>query len=112
MIIVTLFSVTANNCLPAKPNPQRLVNDYAEVLSSSTITQLERRLEIFNDTTSTQITLVTIKDLCGEEPSFFAFELGEKWGVGDRDFDNGIVCLLYTSPSPRDKRQSRMPSSA
>ena len=24
----------------------------------------------------------------------------------------GNVCLLYTSPSPRDKRQSRMPSSA
>ena len=29
------------------------------------------------------------------------------------DFSGGIaVCLLYTSPSPRDKRQSRMPSSA
>ena len=26
--------------------------------------------------------------------------------------DNGYFCLLYTSPSPRDKRQSRMPSSA
>ena len=25
---------------------------------------------------------------------------------------NQITCLLYTSPSPRDKRQSRMPSSA
>ena len=25
---------------------------------------------------------------------------------------NTIICLLYTSPSPRDKRQSRMPSSA
>ena len=25
---------------------------------------------------------------------------------------NHISCLLYTSPSPRDKRQSRMPSSA
>ena len=26
---------------------------------------------------------------------------------------NGVsICLLYTSPSPRDKRQSRMPSSA
>ena len=25
---------------------------------------------------------------------------------------NHNVCLLYTSPSPRDKRQSRMPSSA
>ena len=26
--------------------------------------------------------------------------------------NNANVCLLYTSPSPRDKRQSRMPSSA
>ena len=26
--------------------------------------------------------------------------------------DQKISCLLYTSPSPRDKRQSRMPSSA
>ena len=25
---------------------------------------------------------------------------------------NMLICLLYTSPSPRDKRQSRMPSSA
>ena len=25
---------------------------------------------------------------------------------------SSTVCLLYTSPSPRDKRQSRMPSSA
>ena len=27
-------------------------------------------------------------------------------------FEDYITCLLYTSPSPRDKRQSRMPSSA
>ena len=26
--------------------------------------------------------------------------------------DQSYICLLYTSPSPRDKRQSRMPSSA
>ena len=34
--------------------------------------------------------------------------------AGDRTFDNwsATFCLLYTSPSPRDKRQSRMPSSA
>ena len=29
-----------------------------------------------------------------------------------RDEANALTCLLYTSPSPRDKRQSRMPSSA
>ena len=30
-------------------------------------------------------------------------------GFGDAQY---LGCLLYTSPSPRDKRQSRMPSSA
>ena len=37
-------------------------------------------------------------------------QMGHKsgWGTDNR----GDACLLYTSPSPRDKRQSRMPSSA
>ena len=36
-------------------------------------------------------------------------------GVVGKDFtegDRSILCLLYTSPSPRDQRGSRMPSSA
>ena len=33
-------------------------------------------------------------------------------GGGGRPGEDNICCLLYTSPSPRDKRQSRMPSSA
>ena len=28
------------------------------------------------------------------------------------DFDLALICLLYTSPSPRDRQKSRMPSSA
>ena len=32
--------------------------------------------------------------------------------VVTRTEDQTFICLLYTSPSPRDKRQSRMPSSA
>ena len=35
-----------------------------------------------------------------------------KVGVGEGGEELLIGCLLYTSPSPRDKRQSRMPSSA
>ena len=34
------------------------------------------------------------------------------WGDGRQAFGISFDCLLYTSPSPRDKRQSRMPSSA
>ena len=30
----------------------------------------------------------------------------------DITFDEPTICLLYTSPSPRDRQKSRMPSSA
>ena len=33
-------------------------------------------------------------------------------GIGIRLFLNSDTCLLYTSPSPRDRQKSRMPSSA
>lgn len=89
-------------CIPEKPNPPRLVNDFADVLSVSTVSRLENRLVKFNDTTSTQIALVTVADLCGEEPSFFAFELGEKWKVGNEKFDNGIV-VLFKPKQPNSK---------
>ena len=36
---------------------------------------------------------------------------GEEDEENDEE-DDDSTCLLYTSPSPRDKRQSRMPSSA
>ena len=38
-----------------------------------------------------------------------AFGEDDEYDMGGRNDDD---CLLYTSPSPRDKRQSRMPSSA
>ena len=43
-----------------------------------------------------------------------AIEVVELTGYADKTLlKNGLAaCLLYTSPSPRDKRQSRMPSSA
>ena len=41
-------------------------------------------------------------------------EIAYKIGKAFAEFvpDNNIICLLYTSPSPRDVRSSRMPSSA
>ena len=32
--------------------------------------------------------------------------------IGTNDVNRGVTCLLYTSPSPRDRQKSRMPSSA
>ena len=38
--------------------------------------------------------------------------VNKKGGGGASALEYYKTCLLYTSPSPRDKRQSRMPSSA
>ncbi len=95
IFLTVAFQASAQvGCIPEKQSPTKLVNDFANVLSSAFESQLEQYLVGFNDTTSTQIALVTVADLCGEEPSFFAFELGEKWRVGDAKFDNGIVVLF------------------
>ena len=40
------------------------------------------------------------------------YEQLEQYIQDQNKIDKPIFCLLYTSPSPRDKRQSRMPSSA
>ena len=34
------------------------------------------------------------------------------FGLSERDLIRDLDCLLYTSPSPRDRQKSRMPSSA
>ena len=37
----------------------------------------------------------------------------DSWCTSDQDLTDSIsICLLYTSPSPRDRQKSRMPSSA
>ena len=39
----------------------------------------------------------------------------KEWGISSIEYiiyTHGHVCLLYTSPSPRDRTRSRMPSSA
>ena len=49
----------------------------------------------------------------GDYQANIAMPLGKKLGKPPRDVATEIVnCLLYTSPSPRDQRGSRMPSSA
>jgi len=94
LLVGAQYSSLAQPIIPDRPNPPRLVNDFADILTVGQERTLENRLVAYNDSTSTQITVVTVKSLGGEEASFFAFELGEKWGVGQQEEDNGIVILI------------------
>ncbi len=80
--------------IPPRPTPPRLVNDLADILTTQQENSLEKKLVNFNDTTSNQIAIVTVKSLDGYDPNMFAYEIGEKWQVGQKKFDNGIVVLI------------------
>ena len=55
-------------------------------------------------------------DFLGEstplDPISSGFQIRENVKKGLTNFEINLICLLYTSPSPRDNRVSRMPSSA
>lgn len=64
------------------------------MLSSSEERMLSEKLSRYADTTSTQIVIVTLPDLEGVDPMFYAVELGRAWGVGQEEHDNGVVILI------------------
>lgn len=94
-LLIFLFAVLTSTAqqIPSRPSPPRLVNDFSNTLSTSQEASLERKLVAYNDSTSTQIAVVFVNDLQGTTAADFAYQLGEKWGVGTKD-DNGIVILV------------------
>ncbi|WP_299817901.1 TPM domain-containing protein [uncultured Pontibacter sp.] len=95
LLYLCVFSVLAfaqSSEFPPKPN--RLVNDYADMLSAEEEQALEQKLRNYSDTTSTQIAVVLMTSIGGYDPNQYAAELGERWGVGKGNYDNGLVILV------------------
>jgi uncharacterized protein len=93
LICIAAVPVSAQD-IPNKPDPPRLVNDFAGILRNDELNALENRLVAFNDSTSTQIAVILVPDLQGYDKADFAQRLGEKWGIGQKGSNNGIVVLV------------------
>ncbi|MCH7407925.1 TPM domain-containing protein [Belliella sp. DSM 111904] len=97
LIILTLICLTFNSYaqddFPKKPNPPRLVNDFSNTLSTAEVQRLENKLVAYNDSTSSQVSIVLINSVGPYDISDYAFQLGDKWGIGRKDKDNGVLIL-------------------
>ena len=80
--------------LPPRPNPPRLVNDLAHLMQPTEVEALEQKLVAYNDSTSSQITVVTVPSLDGDEIADYAQKLYESWGIGRKGKNNGILLLV------------------
>ncbi|MBN1952167.1 MAG: TPM domain-containing protein [Bacteroidales bacterium] len=100
LILVVLLSACGGNNEKAKPvyeekpREAKAVYDYAKILSDTELENLDSKLTQYYEATSTQIVVVTVTDLLGEDISSYAIEIGDRWGVGQADKDNGIVVLI------------------
>lgn len=95
-----LFILFASNLafsqfkIPEKPSFQTSVYDYAKLLSDNEKSQLEEKLIKYSDSTTTQIVVITIDDLKGEDVGVLATNWGQEWGFGQADKDNGVIILV------------------
>ncbi|HLN54694.1 MAG TPA: TPM domain-containing protein [Bacteroidales bacterium] len=94
LIMPVLLNTIAAQDIPDKPVPPRLVNDFAGMLSVQEANRLEQKLVAFNDSTSTQIAVVIVTSLNGYDLVDYADRLAEKWGIGQKGRDNGILVLV------------------
>ena len=79
--------------IPESPQPPRLVNDFAGILSAEEEEALEQKLLSWEDSTSNQLAVVTIQSLNGMDVSDFSVRLAEKWKIGSAK-NNGLLLLV------------------
>jgi len=73
--------------------PRGFVNDYANVISASDELQLFSAISELRQKTGVEIAVVTIQSLEGGDIDDFTNRLFEKWGIGQKGADNGLMFL-------------------
>jgi uncharacterized protein len=87
-------------CLPAEPiaqlSPTNYVNDFAGVLDASTVARLNDLCRQVDEKAHAQIAVVTVKSVDGQDIVSYAVALYQKWGIGAKGKDRGVLILLAT----------------
>ncbi len=92
ILFVLITSIGKSESIPSKSTA--LVNDYTNTLSAEQQSALSQKLLAYNDSTSTQVCIVIVNSIDGDEISHYANTLAESWGIGQKDRDNGILLLV------------------
>jgi uncharacterized protein len=93
-LLHTAFSISAAEKLP--PAPAHYFNDYANIASSGTASELNRKLEDFERDTSNQI-LVAIYPKMESDSSIedYTVRVAQSWRVGQKAKNNGAVLFIF-----------------
>ncbi len=94
LLISVCASAQIDKIIPKRPSPPKLVNDFTNTLTQYQVDALENKLVTYDDSTSNQITVVIIPTTDNYSVEEAALEIIRRWGVGNKDKNNGIVLLV------------------
>src|SRR4051812_45124897 len=75
--------------IPDKPD--QYVNDYAGLLSAPAKERIEEQLAAFEKETSNQVVVATFAGLEGQSLEDFSIHLADRWKIGSKKHNNGIL---------------------
>ncbi len=76
------------------PRLQGYVNDYAGLLSAGSTQKISDELKSFEQSDSTQIVVLTIPSLEGDNLEDFSIRVADAWKIGQKGKDNGAIILV------------------
>jgi len=107
-LLICFYSfVSAQYTIPAKPAVLYPVYDEANLLTQREKDELNNKLIKFSDSTSTEIQVIIIPSTKGEDVNYLATMFGEKWGIGQKNVDNGVVFLIAKDDRTMSIQQGR-----
>ena len=101
LAFIAAFATALTFCLSvyAKidvPNPtdKFFVNDYANIIDSETEEYIFQTGKAYNNGGGAQVAVLTVNSIGNASLEDFAIETARKWGLGDKDKDNGVLILI------------------
>lgn len=95
LLLMQFFGFSQKADIPDIPSKQTSYYDFnTNVLSDAEKNHITQKLINYADSTSTQIVVVTLPTTGGEYINRYAADLAHKWGIGQKDKDNGILLLI------------------
>ncbi|MEO6912310.1 MAG: TPM domain-containing protein [Edaphobacter sp.] len=99
LLVLSPAAVLTAETVNSLPAPTGYVNDFAGVLSPATVQSVDNLCGQVDRQAHAQIAVVTIKTIDGDQSiEEFATALEEKWKVGAKGTDRGVLMLLVMNP--------------
>jgi len=106
-LFFAVIIVSAQFKVPEKPAVLYPVYDETNTLNATEKNLINQKLIKFRDSTSVQIAVVILPTTNGEDVNFAAWEIGEKWGLRNKEAKNGIVFLIAKNDRTMSIQQGR-----